>query len=76
MEGKNIQKQKNDLFRLLHNVIPGTRKAVVLEIRKDIGVLLEELPWEKPNLKSLGIREPGPEEMLILMKGMKEKFNL
>jgi hypothetical protein len=67
VDSKDIKKHKNDVFRLLANVIPSSRIEIAKEIQKDIIQFLEQIKDDKPDLKNLGIRGTNLEEMLEIL---------
>ncbi|BES66410.1 hypothetical protein SANA_28490 [Gottschalkiaceae bacterium SANA] len=70
IDSKNIKKHKNDIFRLLANVAPSTRIETAKEIQNDIIQFLELINDDKPDLKNLGIRNIGLDEMLEILKSI------
>lgn len=68
VDSKNIRKHKNDIFRLLSNVVPSSKVETPEEIQKDIIEFAEMIVNDKPDLKNLGIRGTDLEELLELLK--------
>lgn len=68
VDSKNIRKHKNDIFRLLSNVVPSSKVETTEEIQKDIIEFAEMIVNDKPDLKNLGIRGTDLEELLELLK--------
>lgn len=64
---KTIKKHKNDIFRLLVNVIPTSRTEVADEIRRDVVRFVSMIHEDRPHLIDLGITSPGLEELLDMM---------
>lgn len=67
VDSKDIRKHKNDVFRLLVNVSPTKKIEVSEEVRTDVVDFLEEIRYDKPDLRNLGIRGTSLEEMLGLL---------
>lgn len=63
VDGKNIRKHKNDVFRLYMLLGPETRVSVNDHIRQDISDFLAEMLSEPADLKALGIRA-GKEQII------------
>ncbi|MEN1759284.1 hypothetical protein [Anoxynatronum sibiricum] len=70
MNSKNIRKHKNDIFRLLLNVVPSGKIETPEEIRKDIIEFAEMIVNDKPDLKNFGIRGTDLEELLELLRNI------
>ena len=70
VDSKNVKKHKNDIFRLLANVDPSVKVEVDEEIEKDIRLFVERINQDRPDLKNLGIKEPGFEEMIEMLVGV------
>lgn len=64
---KNIRKHKNDIFRLLSNVVPSGKVEIPEEIQKDIIEFAEMIINDKPDLKNLEIKGTDLEELLELL---------
>ncbi len=56
VDSKNIRKHKNDIFRLLSNVVPSSKVETAGEIQKDIIEFTELILKDKPDLKNLEIK--------------------
>jgi hypothetical protein len=67
---KDIKKHKNDIFRLLANVIPASRVEISMEIQNDINQFLERITEDKPDLKSLGIKGTSFDEYMEILKNV------
>jgi hypothetical protein len=70
VDSRNIKKHKNDIFRLLANVDPSVKVEVDEKIEKDIRLFVERINQDRPDLKNLGIKEPGFEEMIEMLVGV------
>lgn len=70
VDSKNIKKHKNDVFRLLVNVLPSSKVEVDEEIRSDIRLFIEMIDKDKPDLKNLGINNVSLNEMLELLENI------
>ena len=68
MDSKNIRKHKNDIFRLLSNVVPSSKVETAEEIQKDTIEFAEMIVNDKPDLKNLEIRGADLEELLDLLR--------
>lgn len=67
VDSKNVKKHKNDIFRLHANVDPSVKVEVDEEIEKDIRLFVERINHDTPDLKNLGIKEPGFEEIIEIL---------
>lgn len=61
---KSVKKHKNDIFRLVINILPSSRIEVEDEINEDINRFIVNILDDKPYLKNLGIRGVTIEELL------------
>jgi len=68
VDSKNIKKHKNDVFRLLANVIPAGRIETAAAIRSDIAQFIELIDKDKPDIKNLGIRGTNFRELMEVLK--------
>ncbi len=68
VDSKNIRKHKNDIFRLLSNVVPSSKVETAGEIQKDIIQFTELILNDKPDIKNLGIKGTDLDELLDLLK--------
>lgn len=64
IDSKTVKKHKNDIFRLLINILPSKRIKVENEINKDISRFLEKIMSDQPDLRNIGIRKVTLEELL------------
>lgn len=64
IDGKDIAKHKNDIFRLYQIIEPGLDIAIPQAIREDMSAFLNRMSAEHVDLKALGIREPSKEAIL------------
>ena len=75
VDGKNIKKHKNDVFRLAQLITANTRQVLSPEIAEDMKKFLSEIADETVDLKSLGIRGTDKKkmtEMLYQCYGLKD----
>lgn len=70
VDSKNIKKHKNDVFRLLANVIPSSRVEIVEEIEKDIRLFIEKIDKDRPDLKNLGIKNTSFDELIEILESI------
>lgn len=73
VDGKNIKKHKNDVFRLAQLITGRTRQPLSPEIAADMKNFLKEMADEEVNLRSLGIKgtdQRGMIELLIQCYGL------
>jgi hypothetical protein len=67
IDSKNITKHKNDIFRLLANVIPSSKMKITDEIKKDIEIFIEKIKEDKPDLKNLRLGDTSFEELMEII---------
>lgn len=65
---KNIKKHKNDIFRLLANVLPSSKVEVDGRIEEDIRLFIEKIDHDRPALKNLEIKGVGFKDMIELLE--------
>lgn len=70
VDSKDIKKHKNDVFRLLANVLPSSTVEIDSEIEVDVGFFIEKIQEDKPDLKNLGIKNVGLDDMLELIESI------
>lgn len=70
IDSKNIKKHKNDVFRLLANVIPSNKIEVADIIQKDITLFIKKVAEDKPQLKNLDIRGTTTEGLLEILRNI------
>ncbi len=68
IDSRDINKHKNDIFRLVINISPSSKVYVSDEIQKDITKFLERITEERIDLKNLGIRGVSLEDILNRLK--------
>lgn len=68
IDSRDINKHKNDIFRLVINISPSSKVYVSDEIQKDITTFLERITEERIDLKNLGIRGVSLEDILNRLK--------
>lgn len=68
IDGKDIKKHKNDVFRLAGNIENESRLLLSGQIRKDATEFLEKVQDEKVDLKNLNIRNVTFHELLERLK--------
>lgn len=67
VDGKNLKKHKNDIFRLVQLITPNTRKVLSREIAEDMRKFLVEVAKEDDNLKSLNIKMYNKQEIIDIL---------
>jgi hypothetical protein len=67
IDHRNIKKHKNDIFRLLVNVVPSQRIHVSETVKNDVLQFAQQVSKEKTELKDLGIRNSSVEDLLKLL---------
>jgi hypothetical protein len=70
IDSKDIKKHKNDIFRLLANVIPARGVEISMEIQNDVSQFIERIAEDKPDLKSLGIKGTSFDELMKIIKNV------
>lgn len=70
VDSRNIKKHKNDIFRLLANVLPSSKVEIYEEIEDDVMLFIEIIDQDRPNLKDLGIENVSLSEMLELLENI------
>lgn len=55
VDSRKINKHKNDIFRLLVNVVPTRRLELSDKVINDVTLFIEKVKDDKPDLKNLGI---------------------
>ncbi|MCB2291443.1 hypothetical protein LGK97_17085 [Clostridium sp. CS001] len=68
IDSRDINKHKNDIFRLVINISPFSKVSVSDEIQNDITIFLKKITEEKVDLKNLGIRAVSIEGILDRIK--------
>jgi len=68
VDSKNIKKHKNDVFRLLANVIPAGRIETAAAIRSDIAQFIELIDKDRPDITNLGIRNTSFSQLMEVLK--------
>jgi len=64
IDSKDVNKHKNDIFRLLMNILPSTIIQVNEEINEDVELFIHRIAEEKVDLKNLGIRKYSLTDLL------------
>jgi len=67
IDGKNIKKHKNDVFRLAQLITTDTQQIVNAEIADDMRKFLSEIENEDIDLKSIGIRNVNKSTIIDLL---------
>lgn len=67
IDSRDIRKHKNDIFRLLINVLPSSKMEVSEEIKEDISLFLNLIDNDRPDLKNLGIRGTNFDDIIELL---------
>lgn len=70
VDSRNIKKHKNDVFRLIANVLPSSKVEIDEKIEADIMLFIEMINHDRPDLKNLGIKGVGFEEMIELLENV------
>lgn len=70
IDSRDIKKHKNDVFRLLANVLPSSKVEVDKEIEEDIMLFIEMIDQDRPDLKNLGIKGVSFDEMITLLENI------
>jgi hypothetical protein len=70
IDARDVRKHKNDVFRLLMYVDPMVKIPVDGAIMSDIDRFLQQVAEEKTDLRSLGIRSTGMNELLARLSGV------
>lgn len=70
IDSKDIKKHKNDIFRLLANVILASRVEISMEIQNDISQFIERIVEDKPDLRSLGLKGTSFEDYMEILKNV------
>lgn len=73
VDSRNIKKHKNDIFRLLANVLPSSKVEIDKEIEEDVKLFIEMIHQDKPSLKDLGIKGVSFDEMIELLQNIYSK---
>lgn len=68
VDAYNINKHKNDIFRLLANISPSTQMGIPEEIHKDLILFTDKINKDRPDLQNLGIRGTSFEEQVELLR--------
>lgn len=64
IDSYDINKHKNDVFRLLINISPSNKISISREIHEDVKKFTDKIIYEKVDLKNLGIRSIGLPELI------------
>lgn len=67
IDSKNIKKHKNDIFRLLTNVLSSSKMEIDEEIKKDLRLFIEMIDKDRPDLKNLGIIGVSIDDLMELL---------
>ncbi|MDO4712090.1 MAG: hypothetical protein Q4A75_08940 [Peptostreptococcaceae bacterium] len=67
VDGKNIKKHKNDVFRLAQLLTPNTRKELSNAIKEDMKLFLSAMEKEDIDLKALNLRNLSKENIIQLL---------
>lgn len=70
IDSKDIKKHKNDIFRLLANVIPASRVEISAEIQNDVSQFIERIAEDKPDLRSLGVKGTSFKDYMEILKNV------
>jgi hypothetical protein len=64
IDSRDVNKHKNDIFRLLANISPSSKVEIDDMINDDVNRFMENVSKEKVDLRSIGIQTASFEEML------------
>lgn len=67
IDSRDIRKHKNDIFRLLVNVLPSSKMEISEGIKEDIRLFVGLINKDRPDLKNLGIRGTSFEDIMDLL---------
>lgn len=67
IDSRDIKKHKNNIFRLLVNVLPSSKMEISEGIKEDISLFVELIDKDRPDLKNLGIRGTSFEDIMDLL---------
>lgn len=67
VDSRNIKKHKNDIFRLLANVLPSNKIEIGEEIKEDLSLFITMIDKDRPDLVGLGIRGTSFEDIMELL---------
>jgi hypothetical protein len=70
VDSKNIRKHKNDVFRLLANVLPSSKVEINDEAKVDIRQFIKRIEEDKPDMKNLGLGNITLNEMIRLLENI------
>ena len=70
IDSRNIRKHKNDVFRLLANVLPSSKVEVGEEVEEDIRLFIDMIYQDRPDLGNLGIKGVSFDEMIELLENI------
>ena len=73
VDSKDVNKHKNDIFRLLMNISPTVRIEITEEIDEDVEVFIQRVLEEKVDLKNLGIRKYNLTDLLERIRAIYQK---
>ncbi len=68
VDSRNIKKHKNDIFRLLANVLPSSKVEIDKEIEEDIRLFIKMIDKDRPNLKNLGIKGVSFDQIIEVLE--------
>jgi hypothetical protein len=70
VDAKNIDKHKNDVFRLCGILTPTVRRMLPESVKKDLREFVIKVTVDPPNLKSLKLPFKDPLEALELLRSV------
>lgn len=70
IDSRDINKHKNDIFRLLVNISPSVTISVNDEVNEDVNRFIDKISTETVDLKSLGIRNARFEDLLDRIRSL------
>lgn len=70
IDSRSIKKHKNDVFRLLANVMPSRRVEISEEIEEDLIQFSKMIRADQPDLKNLGLGSTSFEELMEVLENI------
>ena len=70
IDSRNINKHKNDIFRLIANIDPGKKVHLDFEIKQDVKKFTEMIYQDTPDLINLGIKKTNLDVMISILRSI------
>lgn len=67
VDSRNIKKHKNDIFRLLANVLPSSKIEIDEDIKEDLSLFIKRIDKDRPDLENLGIKGTSFNDIMELL---------